>query len=114
MLAYVDDMVVLTCNTKVLNEVLEEMQATLSSAGLIISTEKTKYMQGCRRSVMGINGIAINEKMYEEVSSFKYLGSLKMGSNALAIDIKEKIAISNRCFYALGSILRARYISRKI
>jgi hypothetical protein len=51
---------------------------------------------------------------FEEVSSFKYLGSLMKGSNDLAVDVKEKIAVGKRCFYALESILRARYISRKI
>jgi hypothetical protein len=63
---------------------------------------------------MVINGIAIGEKNSEEVSSFKYLRSLMMGSNDLAIDVKEKIAVDNRCFYAFGSVLRARYIYRKI
>jgi hypothetical protein len=28
--------------------------------------------------------------------------------------MKEKIAVGNRSFYALGSILKARYISKKI
>jgi hypothetical protein len=40
---------------------------------------------------MVINGIAIGEKNFEEVSSFKYLGSLIMGSNDSAVDIKEKL-----------------------
>jgi hypothetical protein len=63
---------------------------------------------------MVINGTAIDEKSFRGVSSFKYLGSPITGNNDSAIDIKEESAAGNRCFYALGSALRARYILRKI
>jgi hypothetical protein len=67
-------------------------------------------VQGCGRSGMTINDIGMGEKSFEEVSSFKYLGSLITGSNDLAVDIKKKISVGSRCFYTLGNILRARYI----
>jgi formylmethanofuran:tetrahydromethanopterin formyltransferase len=47
-------------------------------------------MQGCGRSGMEINGVAIGEKSFEEVSSFKYLRSLITGKNDSAVDIKGK------------------------
>jgi hypothetical protein len=98
---------ILNRNTNALNEVLEQMQATSSSAGLII-------MQGCGRSGMVISGTAIDKKSFKEFSSFKYLRSLIMGSNDLVVDVKEETAVGNRRFYALRSVLRAGYISRKI
>jgi hypothetical protein len=71
-------------------------------------------MQGCGRSGMVINDTATSKKSFEEVSSFKYPGSFIMAISPLPVDIKEKTVIGNRCFYALGSILRARCTSRKI
>jgi hypothetical protein len=71
-------------------------------------------MLGCGRSGKAINGTAIAEKSFEEVSSFKHLGSLITGSNSSAVDIKEKATVGNRCSYALGCVLTERYISRKI
>jgi hypothetical protein len=63
---------------------------------------------------MTINGIAVCEKIFEVVSSFKYLGSFIMGNNDSTVDIKEKMSVGNRCFCALRSVLRVRYTYRKI
>jgi hypothetical protein len=66
------------------------LQATPSSAGLIINTEKIKYKQGYGRSGMVINGITIGEKRFEKVLSFKYLGSVITGNNDSAARYKGK------------------------
>jgi hypothetical protein len=49
------------------------------------------------------------EVRYEEVSCFKYLISIVTYNNDMA-EIKERTALGNRCFQALNSTIKVRYI----
>jgi hypothetical protein len=40
-------------------------------------------------------------KKYEKVESFKYLGSVMTSLNDTDTEIKSKIAVGNKCYYAL-------------
>ena len=45
--------------------------------GLEVNTRKTKYMEiGCYRGMIANEHIRISSNSYEEVKTFKYLGSL--------------------------------------
>jgi hypothetical protein len=45
-------------------------------------------------------------KKYEKVESFKYLGAVMTSLNDIETEIKGKIAVGNKCYYALGPILK--------
>jgi hypothetical protein len=53
-------------------------------------------------------------KKYEKVESFKYLGSVMISLNDIETEIKSKIAVDNKCYYALQPILRRRSISQSM
>ena len=53
-------------------------------------------------------------KKYEKVESFKYLGSMMTSINDIETEIKREIAVSNKCYYALGPILKRRSISQSV
>jgi hypothetical protein len=57
--------------------------------------------------------IELMGKKYEEVESFKYLGSVMTSSNDINMEIKSKLAAGNKCYYTLGPILK-RSISQSI
>jgi hypothetical protein len=48
---------------------------------------------------------------YEKVESFKCLGAMITCLNDIETEIKIKIAVGNKCCYALGTILKRRSIS---
>ena len=43
-------------------------------------------------------------KKYEKVESFKYPGAMITSLNYIETEIKSKIAVGNKCYYALGTI----------
>jgi hypothetical protein len=53
-------------------------------------------------------------KKYEKVESFKYLGAMIKSLNDIETEIKSKIAVGNKCYYTLGTILKRRSISQSI
>jgi len=61
-----------------------------------------------------VKTIELMGKKYEKVESFKYLGSVMTGLNDIETEVKSKIAVGNKCYYALGPILKRRSISQTI
>jgi len=50
----------------------------------------------------------------EKVESFKYLGSVMTSLNVIETEVKSKIAVGNKCYHALGPILKRRSVSQSI
>jgi hypothetical protein len=93
-------------------ETLEEMTAITQQIRLQMNDTKTKYMID-RHSKNELKTIELIGKKYEKVESFKYLGAVMTSSNDIDIEIKSKLAARNKCYYALGPILK-RSISQSI
>ena len=61
-----------------------------------------------------VKEIELMGKKYEKVESFKYLGAMITSLNEIETEIESKIAVGNKCCYALGTILKRRSISQPI
>ena len=105
MLPYADDVVILGRSEGYIKKTLEEMAAITHQIGLQMNDIKTKYMVN-RRDENKVKVIELMGKKYEKVESFKYLGSVMTSLNDIETEIKSKIAVGNKCYYALGPILR--------
>jgi len=78
-----------------------------------MSSDETKYMLN-RQDGNKVKEIELMGKKYEKVESLKYLGAMITSLNDIETDIKSKIAVGNKCYYALGTVLKRRSISQSI
>jgi hypothetical protein len=81
--------------------VLAQLKHTALKGGLVSNESKTKYMR-IMRSVTGDRSDLRGEGMvFEEVSNFKYLGSLITRKNEIGEEIKMRTAAGNQCYCGL-------------
>jgi hypothetical protein len=110
-LAYADDVLILGRSEGYIKKTLEEMAAITHQIGLQTNDTKTKYMIN-RHDNNKVKEIELMGKKYEKAESFKYLGSVMTSFNDIETEIKSKLAVGNKCYYALGPILKRRSISQ--
>jgi hypothetical protein len=60
-----------------------------------------------------MDGIDISLTDLEQVKSFKYLGSIVNGINSVDEEIKERISIGNKAYYANQDLLKSKLLSKK-
>ena len=61
---------------------------------------KTKYLY-CIRKTIQTTCIDTGEEQFEQINSFKYLGTVVNTDNSIEEDIKDRIAARNRAFHNL-------------
>jgi hypothetical protein len=67
--------------------------------GLEINIEKTKYMLLSRHQNVGQNrDIKITNRLFENVSQFKYLGTTVTNQNLIQEEIKRRLNSGNACY----------------
>jgi hypothetical protein len=49
----------------------------------------------------------------EQVKSFKYLGSIVNGNNSIEEEIKERIILGNKAYYANQDLFKSKLLSKK-
>jgi hypothetical protein len=105
-LAYADDVVILWRSVRYISETLEDMSVVAPQIGLSTNNTKTKYMINRKDNNNEPKEIEIMGKKFENVESFKYLGSLVTDLNEKEIEIKSRFAAGNKSYHALGPILK--------
>jgi len=69
----------------------------VKSVGLAINHNKNKLMRNIKNYNNNTNKVILNDVPYEEVSHFKYLGSLVTYNNNIMIEMQDRTASGNSC-----------------
>jgi sorting nexin-29 len=74
--AYTDDVALLTRSPKALKEIFHKLQNEATLVGLNTNEDKTKYMQIKRTGTKDATHLKIDNFAFENVENFNYLGSI--------------------------------------
>jgi hypothetical protein len=85
--AYADDILITTRTTQAMTDTFEKLKNESLKYGLIVNVHKTKYLK-CTKRQDQLKAINIENKEFEQVKSFKYLGSTVNTDNTIEEEIK--------------------------
>jgi hypothetical protein len=81
--------------------------------GLEVNAEKTKYMVMSRNQNAGHNyNTIIDNKSFERVEEFKYLGATLTNRNFIHEEIKCRLKSGNACYHSVQNLLSSRLLSK--
>jgi hypothetical protein len=82
----------------------EALVVASKEIGLEVNAEKTKYMVMSRAQNAGENRkIKIDNKSFERVEQFKYLGTTLTDRNCIHEEIKSRLKVGNACYHSVQS-----------
>jgi hypothetical protein len=105
--------VLITSAVLVLIDTFCKLKQEALKAGLIVNINKTKYLY-CTRKTIQPPQINIGGELFEQVNSFKYLGTMVNTDNAVEKEFKERIAAGNRTYHAHKTLFTSKLISRNV
>ena len=112
-LAYADDIDIISRSPKFLQEVTIAVDRAERRLGLEINQAKTKYIICGTKKKYVVNVFKVKHMTFERVNSFVYLGTLITADNNTSAEINNRITLANRSYFGLVNILKAKNIKRK-
>jgi hypothetical protein len=106
LLAYAGDVNLLGDNIDTIKKNTETLTDPNKEVGLEINVEETKYMLLSRHHNVGQNrDIKIANRLFRNVSQFKYLGKRVTNQNLIQEEIKRRLNCGNACYHLVQNLL---------
>ena len=109
--AYADNILITSRTTQEMIDTFVKLENESLKYGLTVNVHKTKYLKCCRRQDQ-LKLINIENKEIEQDRSFKYLVSTVCTDSTIEEEIKERIALGNKTFFANKKIFQSKFISK--
>jgi hypothetical protein len=91
----------------------ESLVVASKEIGLEVNAEKTKYMVMSRNQNAGQNFIIkIDNKSFESVEEFKYLGTALTNRNSIQEEIESRLKSGNVCYDSVQDLLSSSMLSK--
>jgi len=83
--------------------------------GLEVSAEKTKYMVMSRDQNAGrIHSVRIDNRTFERVEEFKYLGTTLTNQTSIGEEIKSRLRSGSAYIHSVQNLLSSRLLSKNL
>jgi hypothetical protein len=94
---------------------METLMDASKEVGLEINAEKTKYMMLTRHQNVGQNrDIKIGNSPFENVSQFKYLGTIVTNQNSIQEELKQGLNSGTACYHSVQNLLSYHLLSKNL
>ena len=115
-LAFADDIDIIGRNIRAVGDAYSKLEKEANRIGLQVNVSKTKFLMVCpsqrTRDLAGTH-LKIEQKEFEVVTEFPYLGAVVDDKFCTSKEIKRRLITAERAFYGLKHLLRSKSMSRK-
>jgi hypothetical protein len=102
-------------NTDTINKNTEILIDASKEVGLEVNIEKIKYLLVSRDQNAGQNReIKIGNRLFENVSQFKYLGTTVTSENLIQGELKRTLNSGNACYHSVQNLLFSLLLSKNV